>query len=365
MTAGWSTIESDPGVFTQLSQDLGIRGTQVEEIVTMEDSEFASLAPIYGFIFLFKWTQEMAKMHTGSSTCVENHNLYFAKQVINNACGTQALLNIMMNAEGIQLGDELTNFKSFTADFPPDLKGEAMSNSDMIRVSHNSFARPEPFEMEERTATKEDDVYHFTAYMPVGGKLWELDGLQQGPILLGDLEPDAPWWRKVVPMLQERIQRYSATEIRFNLLAVCQNKRQASLGQLGQLRAKSNMLRAALLSHGIDPPEDDGMELGESEEAEAEGEPEDCTDQSPEQLQEALSECQVRAAQLRQVVGEEEERACRYQRENARRRHNFVPFIFQLLQGLAKEKALGGLMKEAEAKAQKREEQQRASKAAQ
>lgn len=55
----------------------------------MDDSEFASLAPIYGFIFLFKWTQEMAKMHTSSATCVEHHNLYFAKQVINNACGTQ------------------------------------------------------------------------------------------------------------------------------------------------------------------------------------------------------------------------------------------------------------------------------------
>lgn len=60
----------------------------------------------------------------------------------------------MMNAEGIQLGDELSNFKAFTSDFPADLKGEAMSNSDMIRTSHNSFARPEPFEMEERTATK-------------------------------------------------------------------------------------------------------------------------------------------------------------------------------------------------------------------
>lgn len=35
--SGWSTIESDPGVFTRLSRDIGIRGTQVEEIVTMED----------------------------------------------------------------------------------------------------------------------------------------------------------------------------------------------------------------------------------------------------------------------------------------------------------------------------------------
>jgi ubiquitin carboxyl-terminal hydrolase L5 len=98
---GWSTIESDPGVFTQLSHDIGIRGTQVklkldvhpnipqlirveqvEEIVTMEDSEFARMAPVYGLIFLFKWTQEMAQAHRSAATCVENSNIYFAKQVI-------------------------------------------------------------------------------------------------------------------------------------------------------------------------------------------------------------------------------------------------------------------------------------------
>jgi hypothetical protein len=216
-------IPRPAGVFTQLAYDMGIRGTQVEEIVTMDDMEFHNLAPVYGLIFLFKWTQEMAQAHSTSVTCVEHPNLYFAKQVINNACGTQessrnprpngalhcpgqvpqlpcpschswrmkvmcsraqALLNIMMNAEGISLGTELEDFRAFTADFPADLKGESMSNSETMRTVcpeplprtwpcpvsrphnhklaqirsalllqvHNSFARPEQFEMEERRA---------------------------------------------------------------------------------------------------------------------------------------------------------------------------------------------------------------------
>ena len=52
-----------------LAHDFGVRGAQIEEIVTMDDSEFANLAPVYGLIFLFKWTQEMAQAHKTSSNC--------------------------------------------------------------------------------------------------------------------------------------------------------------------------------------------------------------------------------------------------------------------------------------------------------
>lgn len=42
-------------------------------------------------------------------------------QVISNACGTQALVHVLLNAEGVDLGETLSNFKAFTADFPSDV----------------------------------------------------------------------------------------------------------------------------------------------------------------------------------------------------------------------------------------------------
>ena len=129
-----------------------------------------------------------------------------------------------------------------------------MSNSELIRDVHNSFARSSPFIDEaQRAATEEDDVYHFIAYTPVNGTLYELDGLQPAPISHGSCS-SAEFPDKVVPVLQQRINRYPANEIRFNLLAMVQDLRiraqengdETTLYQEGQKRGawqQENALR--------------------------------------------------------------------------------------------------------------------------
>ena len=242
---------------------------------------------MHGVIFLFKYPtggdQNKSSSHgrpeSGTYDYDAAQTLFFARQTIQNACGTQALLSVLLNRDGrqVDVGAALTEFKTFAEGLPSDIRGEALSNSELIRDVHNSFARSSPFIDEtQRTATEDDDVYHFIAYTPINGQLYELDGLQPAPITHGPCSMDE-FPDKVIPVLRERIERYPAEEIRFNLMAV-----------VGDLRIKAR-------------------EIGDQ-----------------------------------QWLEKEEQKRLVWRRENALRRHNFVGLVGEVLKCVVRTKLQEG-----------------------
>jgi ubiquitin carboxyl-terminal hydrolase L5 len=65
--------------------------------------------PTFGLIFLFKYREE--KDHR--PVLHDAPGVFFAKQIINNACATQAIVSILMNRPDISLGPVLENYRSF------------------------------------------------------------------------------------------------------------------------------------------------------------------------------------------------------------------------------------------------------------
>eukprot|EP00580_Thalassiosira_gravida_P005161 CAMPEP_0201656490 /NCGR_PEP_ID=MMETSP0493-20130528/46551_1 /ASSEMBLY_ACC=CAM_ASM_000838 /TAXON_ID=420259 /ORGANISM="Thalassiosira gravida, Strain GMp14c1" /LENGTH=409 /DNA_ID=CAMNT_0048133105 /DNA_START=57 /DNA_END=1286 /DNA_ORIENTATION=- len=380
----WCTIESDPGVFTSLIESFGTQNVEFAELWSLDDDSLLQLirpmegvenAAVHGLIFLFKWqsssssdAEDVNKEEEGGNVergkalvgddCPEG--LFFAKQVTHNACATQAILSVLFNAPNsiietddddnadnnadtnaatskttdddkngrkLILGNTLSNFKSFTSHFPPDLRGEAIGSSDDIRTAHNSFGRAEDAFLSDpskakRAATDDDDVFHFIAYVPheKDGCVYELDGLQAGPIRVGSYRPeigdentttdennnnssatasDMDWIRVARNAIQTRLANYSSTEIKFNLMAMVQDKRTYLTERLN-----------ALAAIGVE-------------------------ESDPNMLA------------VRSELHSEEEKRAGWASENERRRHNYLPFCVEYLRALAGSGKFEGLVEKA------------------
>jgi len=234
---------------------------------------------------------------------------------------------VLFNASGLDLGSELSSLRQVTAGWPPDIKGNAIGNSEQIRKVHNSFARPEPFSFSgSKKAEKDDEVYHFISYVPVDGNLYELDGLKRGPINLGSCT-DSNWTEKAIESLNVRISTYS-NEIRFSLLALVKNRRQIYQDQIGELQQKQKALETAM---------------------EVDGQPE-------------VAVIKDKIDNLQTLVANEEAKFANWKTENVRRKHNYIPFLFHLLKTLAEKDALMPLLEQAKIKQKEKEAQKEKNK---
>jgi len=323
-SSDWCTIESDPGVFTYLIESFGVSGVEIEELWSLDDDSLQHLcqgSKVFGLIFLFKWqaSAEDNRPTLGEDEIMQ-HDLFFAKQMVTNACATQAILSVLLNApsaeeeqngDHMQLGPILSSFKSFTSSFPPDLKGMAIGGSEDIRTAHNNFARNDPFLAEggsRKNPKSEDDsnLFHFIAYIPKNGQVYELDGLKSGPIVVGSYSnntaseesQDAAWLNVARSAIQERIEKFSSSEIKFNLMAVIRDRR---------IDLQNNL---------------QNLQLG------------------GEEREEKVVHLQTQLAAL-------EEKRSMWKRENERRSHNYIPFCVELLKALARSGKLPQITQEA------------------
>lgn len=292
-SAGWCTIESDPGVFSELLTSIGVKGVQVLEAYSFDYDSLCTLCPLedlHGLVFLFAYGADTVR--DGALVSPPPGEVFFARQVITNACATQAILSIVLNSPRIDdIGNELKGFKEFVAAAAMDAEsaGLTISNSDTIRDAHNSFAPVTNFALDPSATANDpkEDPFHFVSYIPINGRLYELDGLQASPRDHGPIGQD--WRQDAARVLSKRAQAFAAGELRFSLMAIVNDVRESCEKKLAVPGISADV-----------------------------------------------------KLQLQDQLDNETKRRARWKRENERRRTNFIPFIVQLLQAAAKEKSADG-----------------------
>ncbi|XP_038666730.1 ubiquitin carboxyl-terminal hydrolase BAP1 isoform X2 [Scyliorhinus canicula] len=180
--------------------------------------------------------------------------MFFAHQLIPNSCATHALLSVLLNCDNVELGPTLSRMKDFTKGFSPESKGYAIGNAPELAKAHNSHARPEPRHLPEKqngiSAVRTMEAFHFVSYVPIKGRLFELDGLKAYPIDHGPWGEDEEWTDKARRVIMERIGLATAGEpyhdIRFNLMAVVPDRRMKYETKLSLLKMNRQTVLEAL-----------------------------------------------------------------------------------------------------------------------
>ena len=312
---GWCTIESDPAVFTELLENIGVSGAVLQELISLDRDSIDQLGKVYGVILLFKWKKELYNRAGQHGDVTNDPSVYFARQIVNNACATQAILNTVLNfPQDLQLNEDLANFYSFTNELDPATRGEIIGQSEFIRAAHNSFARPATFSFEDNKKAKDDDdVFHFSSFIYKNGAILELDGLRDGPVRIRPATSE-DWKDKMIETLQGRMQEIASADttghgqgISFSLMAVTEDR-------IGTL--------------------EEAVALAMSEE----------------------KPCDHIEAELQQLRAERE----KGHHENVRRRHNYMPAIIELLKSLSEKGKLQGIVDATVKRAQERAEANKA-----
>ena len=317
----WFPIEKSPEVFTQLINNLGVKGVHVEEILSFDSLENSN-NPIYGLIFISKYIKNI--IETPNIISNYDKDLFFSKQLLENQNATQALLSIILNNEDkIEIGQNLKEIKLNMNEMDYIKKGIFLSNCEILKKEHNKFKI-----LETNSNDEDDDIYHFVTFIHFKNAIYEIDGLREGPILIEENIEFKDWISKVIPYLKEKINLFSNNEIKFNLMALTLDKLELLKTNKEKLLKQKNFIEEKIKGN---------------EEISKEKIFEELNGMNKEQLEKRLEKIETEINDCNNGINIEKMKINKYKEEKERRQFNYNPLIFELLKIMGE----NGIIKEA------------------
>ena len=304
----WHSIENNPGVYTELLKNIGVKGVQVEEILSFDALENQN-SSIYGIILLYKYINDIS--YTPNILQFWDKDLFFSRQIIANANATQTLLSIILNnSDKIDIGETLKELKINTIDMDPLIKGLTLSNCEKIKTENNKFNSV------EKGNDNNNDIYHFISFIHFKNAIYEIDGFQEGPILLEKNIEFNEWPKKIKPHLNETINLFINNDIKFNLFIIVPDKIDKFIKDKDALLYKKNYIEQRLKENSIIKNEKELEEYNKL---------------NKEQLQEKLKIIETEIKECENGINIEKMKMNKYREDNEKNQHDFTPLIFELL----------------------------------
>ena len=305
----WYPIENNPSILTQLIKNIGVKGIQVEEILSLESLENLN-TPIYGLIFLSKYIEN--KSYTPNILSTWDKDLFFSKQIIENVNAIQSLLEIIFNNDDkIDLSPDLKELKLSMNEMSPITKGLTITNCEKIKNEQNKL-----ISLTNDLNKNDEDVYHFVTIINFKKNVYELDGLQEGPILLEQDVEFNNWTKTIKNILIEKINFFSNNEIKFNLFVLIPDKLEQLNNNKNILISKKNYIEEKIKGNTDIENENNFEELKGLDKG---------------LLEEKIKKIELEINECKNARNIEKMKNNKYKEENERRQFNYTPFILEIL----------------------------------
>lgn len=183
-------------MLSRLCQNLGVApGLSFHDVFSTSPELLAWIPrPIHALILLADRPIYTAARAAVQPTVAEHktwgpdERVMWMKQTIGHACGLMALLHIVFNLEGgryLTSGSALDALRNRATELAPIERAQLLYQSKFLEDAHmaaasmGSSAPPSP---------QDDNHHHFVAFVQTEGKVWELNGGMNGPLMRGALE---------------------------------------------------------------------------------------------------------------------------------------------------------------------------------
>ena len=141
-----------------------------------------------------------------------------------------------------------------TSGMCPENKGWAIGNTPELACAHNSHAMPQAKRRQDKntgvsTGRFTGEAFHFVSYVPINGRLFELDGLKPYPMDHGPWKENEEWTEQFRRVITDRLGMATGEQlqdIRFNLMAVVPDRRLAISHKLTMLKTNRQIVLEAL-----------------------------------------------------------------------------------------------------------------------
>lgn len=149
----------------------------------------------------------------------------------------------------------MSRLKVHTTGMCPENKGWAIGNTPELACAHNSHAMPQAKRRQEKstagvsTGRFTGEAFHFVSYVPINGRLFELDGLKPYPVDHGPWKEHEEWTEQFRRVITDRLGISTGEQlqdIRFNLMAVVPDRRLAISHKLTMLKTNRQIVLEAL-----------------------------------------------------------------------------------------------------------------------